>query len=357
MTGASQGAAEFRFRFLGRHCGVRIDSPLPAATEIFERYCEDFPFYCAAPGSPVEHTVSITDVGGLAAELGPDDPVFADLRAYFARFYGVSDPAILVDVCTPRFVRTAAQRDLVRQALDQPDRYGLSWQRDFLVFSDLHAAEVHALADVASSVEEAYGYHVLNFFKIFFFRDGAVRFHGSSATHGPRAVVLLANTGGGKTTVKNLFLKAHPGPEPFTDDSILVMPTADGMLMYQDPVEFLKWSYLDRAEHAQHVIPKPREPVATAPTIYYLRKAEQTSWQACHGDEIHDLVSQEVFFQQGFLTRRFIPQPQQQRYLDQYYANSRRLLGQCRCHIVDIKHHDDYTELFAEINAALGAET
>jgi hypothetical protein len=171
-------------------------------------------------------------------------------------------------------------------------------------------------------------------------------------------VLLLANTGGGKSTLKNFFLQATPAAVPFTDDSILARRGDNGFSLYQDPVEFLKWCYLPAGELADHVIPAPRVAITVAPTIYYLDKGETTHWRRCEPEEIFQRANQEAFFQRGFLTQRFIPPPGERSALEAYFRNTRALLAQSPCFLLDVRYHDNYQALFAQLrdNLGLGGE-
>jgi hypothetical protein len=347
-------ANSFCFRFADLPCRLDIESDNTAASGFFSRYLAMFPRFAGNPADPPRYTVRIRDVSGQAPVLAASDPVFAGLRRYFAEHFPRLDPELVARTCSPAFVPDEAARDIVAAALDRPGERGISLQKDFLVCSDRAAGLVEAFADVSSSIKEAWAFHALNFYKIFFFATGTVRLHGSGATAGDRCVLLLANTGGGKSTMKDFFLKAVPGPVPFTDDSILAMRGTDGFRLYQDPVEFMRWCYVPEAELPKHVIPEPRVAIRVAPAIYYLSKGDATTWRACTPEEIFERVNQEAFFQEGFLTQRFIPPPGEKEKLQDYFSNTRALLADCRCYLAEVRHHDDYTALFRQIADDLG---
>ena len=349
-----QSSHSFSFKFADQPCRLEIVTDEPAASAIFTRYLAMFPHFAGNPALAPRYTVRIRDVSGLAPTLQPPDTVFPALRAYLTEHYPGLDPALLARICSPAFIPDEAARDVVAGALARPAEQGVSLQKDFLVCSDQAAGLVEAFADVRSSMQEAWPFHALNFFKIFFFANDTVRLHGSGATAGNRCVLLLANTGGGKSTVKDLFLKAVPGPAPFTDDSILAVRDADGFRLYQDPVEFMRWCLLPEAALAGHVIPAPRPAIRSAPAIYYLNKGDETRWHACAPEEIFTRVNQEAFFQKGFLTQRFVPPPGADDCLETYFRNTRALLAGCRCSLAELRYHDDYSALFRQFSQDLG---
>ncbi len=344
----------FSFTFADQPCRLEIAADTPAASTIFTRYLTMFPHYAGNPANPPRYTVRIRDVGGQVPTLPPDDPVFATLRTYVEAHYPGLDPAFVARICSPAFIPDGGVRDVVAAALARPAERGVSLQKDFLVCSDQAAGLVEAFADVGKSLQEAWPFHALNFFKIFFFANDTVRLHGSGATAGDRCVLLLANTGGGKTTVKDLFLKVDRRPVPFTDDSILAVRGPDGFRLYQDPVEFMRWCLLPDAELPGHVIPTPRAAIRVAPAIYYLSKGDTTGWRTCEPEEIFTRVNEEAFFQKGFLTQRFIPPPHSRERLEAYFRNTRDLLAGCRCNLAEVRYHDDYAPLFRQFTRDLG---
>jgi hypothetical protein len=349
-----QSSHRFSFNFADQPCRLEIVTDEPAASAIFTRYLAMFPHFAGSPALAPRYTVRIRDVSGLTPTLQPLDTVFPALRAYLTEHYPGLDPALLARICSPAFIPDAAARDVVAGALARPAEQGVSLQKDFLVCSAQAAGLVEAFADVRSSMQEAWPFHALNFFKIFFFANDTVRLHGSGATAGDRCVLLLANTGGGKSTVKDLFLKATRVPVPFTDDSILAVRGPDGFRLYQDPVEFMRWCLMPEAELPRHAIPAPRAAIRTAPAVYYLSKGETTRWHACEPEEIFTRANQEAFFQRGFLTQRFIPPPGADERLEAYFRNTRALLAGCRCHLAEIRYHDDYGPLFQHFSRDLG---
>lgn len=348
------GIRTFSCTFADQACRLDVESPDPAASSIFARYLAMFPGFAGDPATAPRYTVRIRDIGGLAPVVPANDPVFTTLRTYLDRHYPGVDPSLAARACSPEFVPDARAREVVAAALARPGECGVSVQKDFLVCSDRAAGLVEAFADVKSSMQEAWPFHVLNFFKIFFFAGDTVRLHGSGATAGDRCVLLLANTGGGKSTVKDLFLKAVPGPVPFTDDSILAVRDTGGFCLYQDPVEFMRWCLLPEAALAGHVIPAPRPAIRSTPAIYYLSKGDATRWRPCEPEEIFHRVNQEAFFQKGFLTQRFIPPPGADDYLETYFLNTRALLAGCRCSLAELRYHDDYSALFRQFSRDLG---
>lgn len=352
-------AQAFAFNFANQACQLEIVTDEPTACAIFTRYLTMFPHFAGNPALPPRYTVRIRDVGAQAPTLRPEDPVFANLRTYLVGHYPGLDPGLLARTCSPALIPDEAARAVITNALARPAERGVSLQKDFLVCSDQAAGLVEAFADVRNSMKEAWPFHVLNFFKVFFFANDTVRLHGSGATAGDRCVLLLANTGGGKSTVKDLFLKADHRPVPFTDDSILAVRGADGFSLYQDPVEFMRWCLLPDAELPGHVIPTPRAAIRVAPAIYYLSKGDTTRWYACDPEEIFTRVNQEAFFQRGFLTQRFVPPPGSGERLETYFRNTRALLAECRCSLAEIRYHDDYGPFFKQLgrDLALPEET
>jgi hypothetical protein len=338
----------FAFTFIDLPCRLELVTGNEAALEPLHRFLQMFPQFAADSGQPPRFTVRIHDLAGHRSELAPDDPVFAQMREYFAAAYGLANSELVDRICSPAFVPDAAVRQVVVDALGLPEEKGLSLQKDFLVCSDRSGGLVEAFADVGSSLQEAWPFHVLNFFKIFFFGMGVVRLHGSGATAGQSAILLLANTGGGKSTMKNLFLRNLPAAQAFTDDSILAVRTSEGFRLYQDPVEFVRWCLLPANTLGDHAIPEPRSAITAMPAVYYLNKDSVTRWHECQPGEVFDRINSEAFFQQGFLTQRFIPQPDSERFLHEYFANSRELLGECRCHLASIRYNDDYDGLFQQ---------
>ncbi len=365
MSGAFSGEAvrsgqhcqEFRLSFVGGVWELGVHSDRPEASAIFERLQTDFPaFKAGKPDSTdgVSGRVQVIDCSAIAPTLSDADPVFTELRDYLTSNYTTLDSALVDQACSPALVPTAEIRDKVALALTNRDQIGLACQRDCLVLADHPNRTVTALIDVQESMREYYGYHVLNFFKIFFFRDNGLRLHGSSAANGDRLVIFLANSQTGKSTLKNFYLEGRPGVSTFTDDSIIALRHGDHYSLHQDPVEFLKWCYMPDPEKSQHAIPEPRDPVHELPVVFYLQKAEKTAWQECRGQEVFDLVASEAFFQKGFLTQRFIPQPDQDAWLEQYFRNSRDFLDAARCNLLSVKYHDDYSTLFATVDRHLG---
>ena len=344
----------FSFSFLDTACAVELHGGNAAAGALFHRYLEMFPAFAAPANSQRRYTVRIHDLASYPVQLAADDPIFGVMRDYFATGYGLHDGDLVERICSPAFVPDAQIQEKVSSALARPGTQGLSLQKDFLVLSDREAGIVEAFADIGSSLQEAWAFHVLNFFKIFFFHRGAIRLHGSGATTANRALLLLANTGGGKSTMKNFFLRETPAARPFTDDSILAVRDGAEFRLYQDPVEFMRWAYMPAAQLGDHVIPKPRAALTGCPVIYYLDQAERTDWQDCAAEELFERINQEAFFQRGFLTQRFIPQPHGDRYLAAYFQNSRDFLSGCTCRLAGIRHHDDYSELFAQWRRDLG---
>ncbi len=344
----------FSFIFLDCPCRVELHTNNADAAALFHRYQAMFPAFTDPADTAPRFTVRIHDLAPRPITVAADDPVFAAMRNYFDAGYDITNQELVARICSPEFVPDTAARSQVLAALEKDSQQGLSLQKDFLVCSDRSAGVVDAYADVASSLKEAWAFHVLNFFKIYFFAIGAVRLHGSGATAGERALLLLANTGGGKSTMKDLFLRETPAARPFTDDSIMALRTSAGFSLYQDPVEFMRWCYLPEDALKEHVIPAPRPPISIAPAIYYLQQGDETSWQTCDPEEVFERVNQEAFFQQGFLTQRFIPQPDSATCLEDYFANTRLLLADCRCALAAVKHHDDYGALFATWRADLG---
>jgi hypothetical protein len=349
-------STSFYFNFLDTPCLVELPADKPEAAVLFQRYQAMFPVFTGTDKVPPRFTVRIHDIGGRPQVVSPDDPVFAAMQEYFAAGYDLSDTELVARICSPEFVPDAHVRNQMLAALENSSQQGLSLQKDFLVLSDRAAGVVDAYADISSSLQEAWAFHVLNFFKIFFFAMGAVRLHGSGATVGDRALLFLANTGGGKSTMKDLFLSETPLAQPFTDDSIMAMRTPEGFCLYQDPVEFMRWCYLPEAALKEHVIPEPRQAMTAAPVIYYLYQGETTAWSTCAPEDIFRRVNEEAFFQKGFLTQRFIPQPQSSTYLQDYFANTRKLLAECRCLLACVKHHDDYDPLFSNWREDLGIQ-
>lgn len=347
----------FYFSFLDHDCGVELHGAQDDAATLFHRYQSMFPAFKSANDSTPGLLVRIHDIDARRTTVAPDDPVFPAMREYFEQGYDISNPELVAQICSPRFVPDEATRTRILAALDPASPQGLSLQKDFLVCSDRAAGTVDAFADVASSLKEAWAFHVLNFFKIFFFSARAVRLHGSGATSGERAVLFLANTGGGKSTMKDHFLRLTPNAQPFTDDSIMAVETESGFRLYQDPVEFMRWCYLPEATLEDHVIPEPRSPITAEPVIYYLSKGENTHWQACDPEDVFERVNQEAFFQQGFLTQRFIPQPDSAAGLERYFTQTRRLLSHAQCRLASVRHHDDYSDLFAQWREDLGLPT
>lgn len=346
----------FAFSFLDQPCAVELHGADPDAARPFHRYLELFPFFGRADGAAPRFTVRIHDISRAPAELAPGDPIFAAMREHLQSGYTGLNAELVDLVCSPAFVRNRAAREQVQRIIEDGGAGGLSLQKDFLVCSDRAEGVVDAYADVPSSLKEAWPFHVLNFFKIFFFAMGAVRLHGSGAVANDRALLLLANTGGGKSTMKEFFLRDTPDVRPFTDDSIMALRTQQGFSLYQDPVEFMRWVLMPDAALADHVIPEPQAPIIIAPAIDYLVKGDLTQREACEGEQIFDLVNEEAFFQQGFLTQRFIPQPDGETYLQKYFQNTRDLFAGCSCHVVTVKHHDDYRELFGQWRKELGIE-
>jgi len=344
----------FSFIFLGKPCRVELHTDNADAATLLHRYQAMFPAFSNAADTSPRFTVRIHDLAARPVTLAADDPVFPAMRSYFDAGYDITNQELVARSCSPEFVPDTTARSQVLAALEKNSQQGLSLQKDFLVCSDRSAGSVDAYADVASSLKEAWAFHVLNFFKIFFFAIGAVRLHGSGATSGERALLLLANTGGGKSTMKDLFLRETPAARPFTDDSIMALRTSAGFSLYQDPVEFMRWCYLPEDALKEHVIPEPRPPISIAPAIYYLDQGDETSWRICDPEEVFERVNQEAFFQQGFLTQRFIPQPDSATCLEDYFANTRLLLADCRCALAAVKHHDDYGALFAKWRDDLG---
>lgn len=348
---------EFALSFVGGTWRLAIHSDNAAASAIFQSFQTDFPAFAAGNPDPpggLAGRVDVIDCSAIAPQLSATDPVFAELRDYLSLNYEIADPAVLDRACSPALVPTAGIRDKVAEALSRQDAIGLACQRDCLVISDHGNREVLALIDVKESLQEHYGYHVLNFFKIFFFRDDGVRLHGSSAVNGDRAVVFLANTQAGKSTLKNFYLQDRPELATFTDDSIIVLRDGDRYALHQDPVEFLKWCYMPDEEKSRHAIPAPRDPLRALPAVFYLQKGDQTAWHECPGQDVFDLVASEAFFQKGFLTQRFIPQPDQDAWLARYFRNSKDFLDAATCHRLSVKYDDDYGELFAAVDKHLG---
>jgi len=343
----------FDFTFLDAPCRLDIESTHAEGAEIFRRYLSMFPAFAGDPARSPVYTVRVRDVGEVEPSVSADNPVFGALRDSLGQHYPGLAAALLDRICSPAFVPDAAALATFRAALDSPSRRGISLQADFLVCSDREGGLVEAFADVGKSLREAWGFHVLNFFKIFFFAAGAVRLHSSGATYGDRCLLLLANTGGGKSTMKNLFLEAVHGPVPFTDDSVMAVPDRDGFRLYQDPVEFLKWCYMPATELPQHVIPQPRSAIRMAPSIYYLSQGDSTLWRTCTSGEILDRIKEEAFYQRGFLTQRFIPPPNASELLHGYFENTAELLRRCRCHLLEVCHHGDYGPLFEQFRADL----
>jgi len=342
----------FNYFFLGQHCRLEINSEHVEATTRFERYAELFPAFVDRSGTPAQLTVVIHDLADHAGrEVEP--AVVAQLRQYLQHSYATIAPEVLDAVCTARYLAAPRARELLEATLDNPNERGISVQKDFLVFSRRNAGQLEAFADVTASVQEAWAYHAMNFFKVFFFAQDTVRLHGSGATHGDAALLLLANTGGGKSTMKNLFLNAVPEPAPFTDDSIMARATTQGFELYQDPVEFLRWCYLPEAQRAEQVIPGVRPPLAAQPSLYYLIKADTTATRPASAAEILTLIKEEAFYQHGYLTQRFITEPQAEALLQRYFDNTLRFLTHARCHVAEVRHNDDYAELFAEFRRQL----
>jgi hypothetical protein len=345
----------FYFNFLGQACEVELLTDRVEAARPLHRYLELFPAFAGSSQTPPELVVRIHDVSGLTPSLPDTDAIFPAMRKYFSAGYAIQDAALQDRICSPAFVPDEIARQRVREVLDDRNNQGLSLQKDFLVCSDRGTGRIDAFADVSASLNEAWAFHVLNFFKIFFFAAGAVRLHGSGATAGDRALLFLANTGGGKSTMKNFFLGETTDAEPFTDDSILALRSAGGFRLYQDPVEFMRWAYLPEDQLSAHVIPQPRPAIEIAPAIYYLERSEDpTAWERCAADEVFQRVNSEAFFQQGYLTQRFIPQPRSEAYLQDYLKNTRDLLAGCACHLARVRHHDDYRALFEQWRADLG---
>jgi hypothetical protein len=348
---------EFVLSFVGGVWALGIHSDNSEASVIFQRFQTDFPAFKAGNLESTESVagrVDVIDCSAITPTLRETDPLFTELRDYLTSNYEIMDPALVDRACSPALVPTAELRDNVAAALSNSDSIGLACQRDCLVISDHRNRQVTALVDVAESVKEYYGYHVLNFFKIFFFRHDGVRLHGSSAVNGNQAVVFLANSQTGKSTLKNFYLQTRPGVATFTDDSIIAVRDVDRYSLYQDPVEFLRWCYMPDREKLQHAIPEPRDPIQELPVVYYLQKGEETAWHKCRGRDVFDLVASEAFFQKGFLTQRFIPQPDQDACLEQYFRNSRDFLDAAAVHLLSVKYHDDYSTLFATVDRHLG---
>lgn len=343
----------FEYTFLGSSCRVEIHSEHPQAVTKLARYGQLFPAFVRSDGAAAEFTVCIHDIesDNTAAPRAGDA---ARLTAYLQREYGDIEAHILDSVCSDRFLAAARAQALLDAALAAPESQGISVQKDFLVFSDRNAGRVEAFADIAASVQEAWAFHVLNFFKVFFFAADTIRLHGSGATYGDSALLLLANTGGGKSTMKNFFLTAVSEPEPFTDDSIMVRETASGFALYQDPVEFLRWCYLPEDQLANHVIPEVRTAIHATPALYYLVQAAATSWRTADPAEILERIKAEAFYQRGFLTQRFVPPPQADALLERYFDTTLKFLRNARCHVAEVRHNDDYAALFAEFKRQLG---
>jgi hypothetical protein len=346
----------FNFIFIDQPCRVELLGENPQAAVLLQRYQAMFPHFSGPADQAPDCTVQITDLALRQQTLTDDDSVFGRMREYFSQHYGITEGLLLDQTCSPLRVPDAQARDWVSAALDQPERFGLSLQKDFLVRSERGSGRLEALADVSSSLKEAWAFHVLNFFKVFFFANGAVRLHSSSAIKDERLLLWLANTGGGKSTMKEFFLKDCPEVTPFTDDSIIAMPSASGFGLYQDPVEFMRWAYLPEAELTKHQIPEPRKAVATPASLYYMEKAEATHWQDASPNEVLARINQEAFYQKGFLTQRFVPPPGNDQLLERYFSNTLDLLGNCHCHLASIRHNDDYAQLFASWRSDLGIE-
>jgi hypothetical protein len=343
----------FNYSFLGNRCRVEIHSEHPEAAAKLQQYDRLFPAFVRTDPALAELTVSVHDI----ATAGAGAPRAGDikrLRDYLEREYAGIRADVLDRVCSERFLGSRRAQALLDAVLADTGNQGISVQQDFLVFSNRSAGRLEAFADVAASLQEAWAFHLLNFFKVFFFAADTIRLHGSGATHGEHALLLLANTGGGKSTMKNFFLTAVTEPEPFTDDSIMVRRTETGFALYQDPVEFLRWCYMPEDQLADQVIPQVREPIHAAPALYYLVKAATTAWRAAEPAEILELIKAEAFYQRGFLTQRFVPAPRNDTLLKRYFENTLSFLATARCQVAGIRHNDDYAALFAEFKAQLG---